>query len=67
MKIYIDSEYCCHTINPDGVFQEIETDFFDGKCDDFIEGYLTREIEDFNTNPCELYHITRENIVEITK
>ena len=35
--------------------------------DDFIEGYLTREIEDFNANPCELYHITRENIVEITK
>lgn len=39
MKIYIDSEYCCHTTNQDGVFQEIETDFFDGKCDDFIEGY----------------------------
>lgn len=39
MKIYIDSEYCCHTINPDGVFQEIETDFFDDKCCDFIEGY----------------------------
>ena len=39
MKIYIDSEYCCHTTNLDGVFQEIETDFIDGKCDDFIEGY----------------------------
>lgn len=39
MKIYIDSEYCCHTTNPDGIFQEIETDFFDGKCVDFIEGY----------------------------
>ena len=39
MKIYIDSEYCCYTTNQDGVFQEIETDFFDGKCDDFIEGY----------------------------
>ena len=39
MKIYIDSEYHCHTTNPDGIFHEVETDFFDGKCDSFIEGY----------------------------
>lgn len=39
MKIYIDSEYCCHVTNPDSIFQEVETDFFDGKCDTFIEGY----------------------------
>lgn len=39
MKIYIDSEYRCHATNPDGVFKEIETDFFDGKCAEFIEGY----------------------------
>ena len=37
--IYIDSEYKCHTTNPDGTFREVETDFFDGKCDTFIEGY----------------------------
>lgn len=37
--IYIDSEYRCHTTNPDGSFREIETDFFDGKCTTFIEGY----------------------------
>lgn len=37
--IYIDSEYRCHTTNPDGTFREIETDFFDGKCDTFVEGY----------------------------
>ena len=39
MKVYIDSEYCCHTSNPDGVFREIEESFFDGKCKTFIEGY----------------------------
>ena len=39
MKLYIDSEYRCHTANPDGMFREVETDFFDGKCRTFIEGY----------------------------
>lgn len=37
--IYIDAEYCCHTTNPNGTFREVETTFFAGKCDDFIEGY----------------------------
>lgn len=39
MKIYIDSEYRCKTTNPDSTFREVETDFFDGKCQTFIEGY----------------------------
>ena len=39
MKLYIDSEYRCHNTNPDGNFREVETDFFDGKCDAFSEGY----------------------------
>lgn len=39
MKIYIDSELQCHTANPDGTFREVEEEFFDGKCDTFIEGY----------------------------
>ena len=39
MNIFIDKEYKCHTTNPDGVFREIETDFFNGKCQTFIEGY----------------------------
>lgn len=44
MKIYIDSEFRCHTTNPDGVYREVETasshgDFFEGKCQTFIEGY----------------------------
>ena len=36
--IYIDSEFKCHTVN-DGTMTAVETDFFDGKCDTFIEGY----------------------------
>lgn len=36
--IYIDEEFKCHVEN-NGDFTEIETDFFDGKCDEFIEGY----------------------------
>lgn len=40
MKIYIDSEYRCHTQNQEGVFREVETDFFDGRCDAFIEGFV---------------------------
>lgn len=40
MRIYIDPiDFKCHTTNPDGTFREIETDFFDGKCTTFIEGY----------------------------
>ena len=37
--IYMDSEFKCHTAN-DGTMTEVETDFFDGKCDAFIEGYI---------------------------
>jgi len=36
--VYIDSEFKCHTVN-DGTMTVVETDFFDGKCDAFIEGY----------------------------
>ena len=36
--IYIDSEFKCHTSN-DGTMTTVETDFFDGKCDTFVEGY----------------------------
>lgn len=39
MKIYTDSDFKCHTTNPDGIFREAETDLFDGKCAMFIEGY----------------------------
>lgn len=38
MTIYLDDDYKCHTEN-DGTMREVETDFFDGKCKEFIEGY----------------------------
>ena len=33
------SEFKCHVANSDGNYREVETDFFDDKCDEFIEGY----------------------------
>ena len=36
--IYIDSKFKCHTVN-DGTMIAVETDFFDGKCRQYIEGY----------------------------
>lgn len=39
MTIYIDSDFKCHPTNSDGTFRKVETNFFDGKCDTFIEGY----------------------------
>lgn len=36
--IYIDSNYKCHVAD-DGTMTAVETDFFDGKCDTFVEGY----------------------------
>jgi hypothetical protein len=38
MTIYIDNEFKCHATPYDGMTQ-VSTDFFDGKCDAFIEGY----------------------------
>lgn len=36
--IYLDSDFKCHIAN-DGTMVAVNTDFFDGKCDDYIEGY----------------------------
>lgn len=38
MNIYIDTDFRCHLEN-DGTMREIETDFFDGKCRTYIEGF----------------------------
>lgn len=38
MTIYIDNDYKCHTASGDSL-TAIETDFFAGKCQDYIEGY----------------------------
>ena len=42
--MYVDSEFKCHTNNPDGTFREVilsenARTFFDNKCTTFIEGY----------------------------
>lgn len=36
--IYLDSDFKCHVSN-DGTMTACEHEFFDGKCDSFIEGY----------------------------
>ena len=36
--IYIDSDFKCHIAN-DGTMTAVETDFFDGKCDAYVEGF----------------------------
>ena len=38
MTIYIDNDYKCYTSPADGL-TAIETDAFDGKCRQYIEGY----------------------------
>ena len=38
MKIYIDADYKCHVEN-DGTMMEVETDFFSGMIDEYIEGF----------------------------
>lgn len=36
--IYLDSDFKCH-VTDDGTMRVVETDFFDGKCDAYIEGF----------------------------
>lgn len=38
MTIYIDADYKCHTAPGDGL-TSVETDYFDGKCQAYINGY----------------------------
>lgn len=38
MKIYIDTNFKCHTSN-DGTMTAVETDYFECKCPAYIEGY----------------------------
>ena len=37
--IYIDEDCKCRASNPEGIYTAVETDFFDGKCAAYIEGY----------------------------
>lgn len=36
--IYIDTENHCHVVD-DGTMVPVETSFFDGKCDTYVEGF----------------------------
>ena len=38
MMLYIDINYKCH-VTDDGTMTAVETDAFDGKCTEYIEGY----------------------------
>ena len=38
MTIYVDSDYKCHASATDGC-RVVETSFFDGKCEEWIESY----------------------------
>lgn len=38
MIIYIDNDFKCH-VTDDGTRRAFELPFFDGKCEEFIEGY----------------------------
>lgn len=38
MTIYIDTDYKCHTASGSGL-TAVETNYFDGKCRAYIEGY----------------------------
>jgi hypothetical protein len=37
--IYLDKDFRCFVNETENTVQSIETDFFDGKCDTYIEGY----------------------------
>ncbi|MBE6969284.1 MAG: hypothetical protein E7442_04070 [Ruminococcaceae bacterium] len=38
MIVYVDSDFKCH-VSKDGTMAAVETGFFDGRCDTFVEGY----------------------------
>lgn len=40
--IYVDSNFKCHVAKADGM-TAVETDYFDGKCDAYIEGYCHKD------------------------
>ena len=50
MVVYVDSEFRCHVNQADGL-TAVETDFFDGKCTAFIEGYRLVPSGQLWTNP----------------
>ena len=39
-EVYINSNFECFPTNEDGTLTAVSDDFFDGKCDTFIKGYV---------------------------
>ena len=39
MLIYIDSDFCCHISDPDYKYRGFEVEFFNDKCQEFVEGF----------------------------
>ena len=48
MNTYIDIEYYYHVTNPDDTSRKVKTNFFNDKCDTFIEDY-----RDIPTSKCK--------------
>lgn len=46
MIVYVDEDLHCH-IDNDGTRRAVETDFFNGKCSQFISGYSYNDTEDY--------------------
>lgn len=56
MTIYIDNEYKCHTSPGEGL-TAIETEGFDGKCRQYIEGYrFVPAVETWTREDGKVFH-----------
>lgn len=65
--IYIDSEHKCHSEN-DGTMIGFETDFFDGKCDVFINGYKCKISEgSISIYPWKPYRVLEQAQIQYEK
>ena len=75
--IYIDSNFRCHTTNPNGTLKKVETDVFDNLCDKAIEtmiyvpkgetykGTVCKDgfIQCTDTKQCEMYQREHEKLL----
>lgn len=56
MKVYIDAEFKCH-LTGDDTTTAVETDFFNSKCESFIEGYrFIPEGKNWTRSDGEVFH-----------
>lgn len=55
--IFIDSDFKCHVKNETGNYTAVDTEFFDGKCDAYIEGYrYVPEGESWTRSDGDVFH-----------